>query len=168
MHAHIARLAVVFCFLPGLAFAWFNDDWASRKQFSIDASITGADIKEPLADFPMLVRLHTGNFGFFADLSDNGEDLRFMADDKTPVKFHIEKFDKTGAAKQLPQAIQDAAKTNYTGYTLTSGEQITVLPTGVIYYRIQLRKGAQKLVVYVDANGQEITKDNLPKTVTEA
>lgn len=71
-------------------------------------------------------------------------------------------------AKQLPQAIQDAAKTNYTGYTLTSGEQITVLPTGVIYYRIQLRKGAQKLVVYVDANGQEIAKDNLPKMVTEA
>jgi hypothetical protein len=72
------------------------------------------------------------------------------------------------AAKQLPQAIQDAAAANYAGYALISGERVVVLATSSEVYRIQLRKGAQKLVVYVDANGQEISKSSLPKEVTEA
>ena len=42
---------------------------------------------------PLLVRLHTGNFQF-VDAKPDGTDLRFIAaDDKTPLKFHIEKFD---------------------------------------------------------------------------
>lgn len=80
-------------FLPEAALAWWNDDWPSRKQITVDAAATGGDIQETLTDFPMLMRLHTGNFGFFADLGENGKDLRFMADDKTPLKHHVEKLD---------------------------------------------------------------------------
>ena len=79
--------------LPGLAFPWWNEDWSSRKQVTLDASVTGADIRDNVADFPMLVRLHTGNFGYFGELAEGGKDLRFMVDDKTPLKFHVEKFD---------------------------------------------------------------------------
>jgi biopolymer transport protein ExbB len=44
------------------------------------------------------VRLHTGNF-LFADAKADGSDIRFVAaDDKTPLKHHIEVFD---AANQL-------------------------------------------------------------------
>ncbi len=70
-------------------------------------------------------------------------------------------------AKQLPQAIQDAAKTNYAAYTLTSGEQIQLLNQSKSFYRIRLRKGAQKLVVYVDGNGKELSKDSVPTEVKE-
>lgn len=79
--------------LPSLAWSWWNDDWASRKQIVLDAGVTGADIRDDVSDFPILVRLHTGNFGYFAELAENGKDLRFMLDDKTPLKFHLEKFD---------------------------------------------------------------------------
>ena len=78
---------------PGMASAWWNDDWTSRKQITLDASITGADIKEVLTDFPVLVRLHPGNFSYFSEMAEGGKDMRFMADDKTPLKFQIEKFD---------------------------------------------------------------------------
>ena len=39
------------------------------------------------------MRLHTGDFDF-GNVKENGGDLRFVADDdKTPLKYHIEKFD---------------------------------------------------------------------------
>jgi biopolymer transport protein ExbB len=79
--------------IPSLSWAWWNKDWGSRKQITADGSVTGADIQETLADFPLLIRLHTGNFGFFTELGENGKDLRFMADDKTPLKHHVEKID---------------------------------------------------------------------------
>ncbi len=78
---------------PCLAFAWWNDEWKSRKEITVDASITGADIKETLTDFPVLVRLHAGNFSYFSELAENGKDIRFMLDDKTPLKFQVDKYD---------------------------------------------------------------------------
>lgn len=59
----------------------------------MDAGVTGADIQGTLTDFPLLVRLHTGNFGYFAELAEGGRDLRFLLDDKTPLKYSIEKVD---------------------------------------------------------------------------
>jgi biopolymer transport protein ExbB len=85
--------ALVLMAMPGLALSWWNDDWTSRKQITLDASLTGADIRDTVTDFPVLVRLHTGNFSYFGELAEGGKDLRFMVDDKTPVKFHVEKFD---------------------------------------------------------------------------
>ncbi|MDD5034372.1 MAG: DUF2341 domain-containing protein [Methylococcaceae bacterium] len=86
-------LALCLGLVPGVALSWWNDQWSSRKQIGLDGSVTGADLKETVADFPLLMRLHTGNFGYFGELAENGKDLRFMADDKTPLKFAIEKFD---------------------------------------------------------------------------
>ena len=72
------------------------------------------------------------------------------------------------AGPKLPQAIQDAATANYEGYKLRSGEKIQSLKgNGKEVYRIRLRKGAQKLVVYVDETGKEIEKKNMPSEITE-
>ena len=75
------------------ASAWWNSSWTSRKILTVDAATTGADIQETLTDVPLLVRLHTGNFGYFAELAENGKDLRFMLDDKTALKHAVEKID---------------------------------------------------------------------------
>ena len=79
---------------PSTAFAsWWNHDWSYRKQIVIDASAKGADLQSDLEDVPVLIRLHEGVFKF-ADANTDGSDLRFVADDdKTPLKYHIEKFD---------------------------------------------------------------------------
>ncbi|MBI5237024.1 MAG: DUF2341 domain-containing protein [Deltaproteobacteria bacterium] len=77
------------------AHAWWDGKWQQRKEVLFDASSKGADIKENLTDVPVLVRLHTGNFSFSGARAD-GSDLRFVsADDKSPLKYHIEKFDPT-------------------------------------------------------------------------
>lgn len=92
MKRTLIAIAVIF-FLPLAAQAWWDSNWTSRKQLTVDASATGADIKENLTDVPVLLRLHAGNFGFFSELAENGKDLRFMADDKTALKYGIEKVD---------------------------------------------------------------------------
>lgn len=69
--------------------------------------------------------------------------------------------------KELPTEIQEAAATSYAGYSLISGEQILLLQTSDVYYRLRLRRGAQKLVVYVDENGKELPIEKVPEEVVD-
>lgn len=74
--------------------AWWNGDWAFRKEISFDLTPAGADIPGAVTDVPVLVRLSLGNFQYFADSKPDGSDFRFIGpDDKTPLKYHIERFD---------------------------------------------------------------------------
>jgi biopolymer transport protein ExbB len=83
----------MLCTAPA-AQAWWNDGWAFRKELTFDTTVTGADLPEAVTDVPVLVRLSLANFTYFADAKPDGSDLRFLAaDDKTPLKFHIEKYD---------------------------------------------------------------------------
>src|SRR5262245_61310147 len=86
-------LGLLLALLPSLAQAWWNEDWAFRKKLTLNTTATGAATQEALTDFPLLVRLHTGNFAFL-DAKEDGGDLRFVAgDDKTPLKYSIELWD---------------------------------------------------------------------------
>jgi biopolymer transport protein ExbB len=76
------------------ALAWWNGDWAFRKEINFDLTPTGADVPGAPTDVPILIRLSLGNFQYFADAKPDGSDFRFIAaDDKTPLTFHIERFD---------------------------------------------------------------------------
>ena len=92
-------LAVAWLVLLGGAFspdarAWWNGDWAYRKEIDFDLTPKGADIPGAPTDVPILIRLSLANFQYFNDAKPDGSDFRFLAaDDKTPLKFHIERFD---------------------------------------------------------------------------
>jgi biopolymer transport protein ExbB len=76
------------------AYAWWNEEWSFRKELTFDLSAAGADIAGAPAEVPVLVRLSLANFGYFGDTKPDGSDLRFIAsDDKTPLKFHVERYD---------------------------------------------------------------------------
>ena len=76
------------------ASAWWNGDWVYRKEIDFDLTPSGADIPGAPTDVPVLIRLSIANFQYFADAKPDGSDFRFIAaDDKTPLKFHIERFD---------------------------------------------------------------------------
>lgn len=101
--------------MPSLSYAWWNAEWSSRKVITLSVSQEG--IKNTVAQAPILVRLHTGNFDF-ANAKDDGGDIRFVADDdKTPLKYHIEKYDPINEMAliwvQVPQLVEGKATTIY-------------------------------------------------------
>ena len=78
---------------PQMAHAWWNGDWTTRRKITLDTTASGLALKQEIISPVILVRLHPGNFAF-DEASLDGSDLRFLAeDDKTPLKFHIEKYD---------------------------------------------------------------------------
>ena len=96
MKGSVKILAVMAALLPAIALAagWWGNDWKFRKEFGFDLSPTGADIAGTPQDVPVLIRLSAGNFAYFTDTKADGSDFRLIAgDDKTPLKFHFEKYD---------------------------------------------------------------------------
>jgi len=92
---HMLRLllTLLLMFQTALAQAWWNEDWTVRKKITLDTTDTGVATQAGLENVPVLVRLHSGNFDFLSARED-GADLRFIAaDDKTPLKYHVERFD---------------------------------------------------------------------------
>ena len=91
-----AVVIALLCFTPLAASAasWWNGDWKYRKEIDFDLSPTGADVAGTAQEVPVLVRLSLGNFSYFNDVKPDGSDFRVIAgDDKTPLKFHMERFD---------------------------------------------------------------------------
>jgi biopolymer transport protein ExbB len=79
--------------LPAVALAWWNDAWKQRTAVILNTSSAGVPVQETLTNVAIPVRLHSGNFDFVGAKPD-GSDLRVLAgDDKTPLKFWIERFD---------------------------------------------------------------------------
>lgn len=64
------------------------------RQIDFDLCAKGAGITGSPANVPVLVHLSLGNFQYFNGVKSDGSDFRFVAgDDKTPLEFHIERFD---------------------------------------------------------------------------
>ena len=87
-------LIVVLMLIPTMASAWWSEDWGFKKKITIDAEKIKTDgLTIPVSAYA-LVRLHTGNFTQFADVAEKGRDIRVLGpDEKTPLKFYIEKLD---------------------------------------------------------------------------
>src|ERR1700678_2803147 len=86
----LAGIALSFAW-SSQAQAWWNPDWTVRKKITIDTSATGGAITDPIGTTPVLIRLADFDFGA---AKDDGSDIRLIAgDDKTPLTFHVEKYD---------------------------------------------------------------------------
>jgi biopolymer transport protein ExbB len=86
-------ITALLILLPAMAHAWWNNDWKQRTAVILNTSSAGVAVEGTLTNVAIPVRLHSGNFDFLASKAD-GSDLRVLAgDDKTPLKFWIERFD---------------------------------------------------------------------------
>jgi len=80
---------------------WWNQEWTYRKAVTVDTSPSGVNTSGAIGRTVVLVRLHNGNFTF-TDALENGADIRVVdTDNKTPLPFHIEKFDATNGIATL-------------------------------------------------------------------
>jgi biopolymer transport protein ExbB len=85
-------------------------------------------IDEPIGTATILVRLHDGNYQFAAGKPD-GSDIRFVAaDDKSPLAFHIERFDsllnEAFVWVKLPE-IKPAGQTKFWLYYGNASEKVS-------------------------------------------
>lgn len=82
-------VALHFISFSPVAGAYWDEAWPARAKIMLNPQGVGTAMDQ----VPVAVRLHSGNFNFL-DADADGADLRFVAsDDKTELKFHIEKFD---------------------------------------------------------------------------
>ncbi len=91
----LARMALcaALAAAPALAQAWWNKDWTTRTKITLNTGAQGVTTQEPVNGLVVPVRLHSGNFDFAAAKED-GSDLRVIAaDDVTPLKASVERFD---------------------------------------------------------------------------
>ena len=89
----VLGLALCCLLVTPMSRAAWNADWTKRVKIGLNTAADGLALPAAVDGAPVLLRLHTGNFSF-VDAKPDGSDLRFVAaDDKTPLKFHIEKFD---------------------------------------------------------------------------
>ncbi len=119
----LLALSLLAVMVPISSNAGWNSDWANQKKISINA----VGVSPAQAQFPVVVRLHSGNFDFSAANVD-GSDLRFIAaDDKTELKFHIEKYDSVNELAviwvQLPKV--DAAEKDSHFWVYSGNEKAT-------------------------------------------
>jgi biopolymer transport protein ExbB len=91
----MSRLFIAFAsFLLMFSHAASADDWSGSKKIDINPTASGAELKADVTQFPVLIRLHTGNFAHFMEMKEDGSDIRFFAgDEKTPLPYYVEKFD---------------------------------------------------------------------------
>jgi biopolymer transport protein ExbB len=106
--------------LPATAHAWWNPDWSERAKITLNTSAQGLETKEAASGVAVAVRLHSGNFDFTAAKED-GSDLRVIAaDDKTPLKFSVERFDSVNELAvlwvQVPSVLPGTDKNSFYVY----------------------------------------------------
>ncbi len=98
------------------------------------------------------------------DLNEIRQRARFAEDGKaqsTSTYYRNKNLDK------LPEPIKKFAADKYPGYNLTGAEKEHNETTGKYVYRIRLKKGSTKVVVYVNEAGEEINRTNIDKEVLE-
>jgi biopolymer transport protein ExbB len=117
--------------LPTSAHAWWNGDWTHRTKVTLNTSAAGVETKEALSGVAVPVRLHSGNFDFLSAKPD-GSDLRFVAaDDKTPLKYVVERYDSTNELAlvwvQVPSIVPGSDKNIV--YAYAGNEKAAAEPT---------------------------------------
>ncbi len=76
-------------------------EWDYSTTIEIDTRADGANIGTDQTDFPLLIRLGTDEQVVFDNAQENGEDIRFVAENGTPLSYEIEIWDRTNSSAAI-------------------------------------------------------------------
>lgn len=131
----VKSLALAATLTPLVASAWWSEDFQQRTKFTLNTSSAGVETREALSGVAVPLRLHSGNFDFLGAHPD-GADLRVLAgDDKTPLKFSVERFDGSNELGvlwvQLPAVAPGSDKN--TVYVYAGSDKAGAASTGGVF-----------------------------------
>ncbi|MBN1601547.1 MAG: DUF2341 domain-containing protein [Chitinispirillaceae bacterium] len=66
--------------------------WKHSRRIAFNTTASGAGVTENVHNFPVLIRLHSGNFKFTETKSD-GQDIKFVKNNSQELAFEIERWD---------------------------------------------------------------------------
>lgn len=78
--------------VPGDTTTIVNPRWTGHKQIVFNTTASGADVKDKVTEFPVLIRLNSLNFDFSKALG-KGDDIRFTSFSGKPLIHEIEMWD---------------------------------------------------------------------------
>jgi hypothetical protein len=73
-------------------------EWPHARKLFLNTGKTGADVQGNAADFPLLVRLHKGNFDF---TQSRGVDVRFSDAKGKRLRYQVERWDSAAGAAEI-------------------------------------------------------------------
>ncbi len=75
-------------------------NWSYSKNIPLNTKASGANVANPVYNFPVLIRLTGDNFNFY-QTQTNGQDIRFSKSDTTPLSYEIERWDNTNKVAEI-------------------------------------------------------------------
>jgi hypothetical protein len=78
----------------------FMPGWSYSAKLYINTTASGAGVFGNVTNFPVLIRLTSGNFTF-AQAKPNGDDVRFTKSNGTPLSYEIERWDASLGAAEI-------------------------------------------------------------------
>ncbi|MBF0433411.1 MAG: DUF2341 domain-containing protein, partial [Fibrobacteria bacterium] len=74
--------------------------WSYSMDFTLNTTVSGANVIGDVYNFPVLVRLNSSNFNF-AEAKDSGQDVRFSKSDSSLLYYEIERWDNSGQKAEI-------------------------------------------------------------------
>jgi Domain of unknown function (DUF2341)/Concanavalin A-like lectin/glucanases superfamily len=74
--------------------------WSYSARLYLNTTASGAQVPGTVANFPVLIRLTSGNFTF-AQAKSGGDDVRFTKSNGTPLPYEIERWDSAGGLAEI-------------------------------------------------------------------
>ncbi|MFC1586601.1 DUF2341 domain-containing protein, partial [Fibrobacterota bacterium] len=75
-------------------------NWGQQVPIFLNTTGTGADVTGTVSNFPLLIRLTSGNFDF-SQAQANGEDIRFTTSGGNILSHEIERWDQSGQVAEV-------------------------------------------------------------------
>lgn len=91
---------LTLCLCQCLGAAENYSTWPHSKTLFFDTSPDGANLANPVRNFPVLLRLRSSELDF-SQTRSGGKDIRFAKPDGTPLEFEIERFDSAGGRAEI-------------------------------------------------------------------
>ena len=77
-----------------------NPSWKYAQTIGFNTTPSGVNVASDVANFPVLIRLHAGNFDF-SQAQRDGSDVRFTNADDSPLSHEIERWNTAGKRAEI-------------------------------------------------------------------